>query len=279
MLVGALVGASVPDPAEAATITASYAVGHRDVHINGYGAPGLGTFTLRADPGDPHDGERLALCLEAHSSHTTRPGAYRRVTNRVDSPQLDYLLWKYGVPGIAEHTDLGDDHDTATALAALAWFYADAQRRPGGPVWANPADGLTPLSPVAPGAWDSLPAYTNGFPVGLRAGGVDLDAAERRVHELYQEAETRRGPWTMSPIEHSDDRAAVTVHGPTGPIPRAGGVRFVVRDQQGRVVANQVVTTDAAGRAEVPVDHLGSHGGSITASMYAPGVHEEWDGD
>src|SRR6187402_1081208 len=77
--------------AEAATITVSYAAGHRDVTINGYGAPALGTFTLRDG-----DREMVALCVEADSSHTTVHDAYSLVSNRVTSPELDALLWLVG---------------------------------------------------------------------------------------------------------------------------------------------------------------------------------------
>jgi hypothetical protein len=118
-------------PAEAATITISYAAGHRDVTINGYGTPALGTFTLR-----DADEETVALCVEADSSHTTIRDAYSLVPNRVSSPELDALLWMLG-----DGTAL--DANTATAAAALAWYYADAQRNIGVPVWA---DGTRALS-------------------------------------------------------------------------------------------------------------------------------------
>ncbi len=277
-LLGALTAATPGQRAEAATVTAAYTAGHREVRLNGYGAAGLGTFTLRFDAGDPHTGERLALCIEAHTSHSTVAGAYRLVPNRVHSPQLDYLLWKYGAPGTAEHVAIGEDHDTATALAALAWFYAGAQRRGGGAVWADPTDGGSPVTPVTPHPWSALPSSSGSSPIGLRAAGIHLAASERRVHELYLEAEARRGPWTMSPIERHDSRASVTVRGPAGPITGVGGVRFVVRDHRGVVTVNRVVTTDATGIATVDLDDL-VDGGTIEASMFAPGVHQEWDGD
>lgn len=268
--------ASTP-PAEAATITAAYGVGHRDVRINDYGTSGLGTFLLRGDPGDPFEGERLALCIEADVSHSTATNRYHLVPNRIDSPQLDYLLWKFGWPGTEEYTELGNDRDTATALAAVAWYYSGASRRHGGPVWANPADGFSPVSPVAPHRWDDLPAYTTGFPIGMRSGVHHLDGAERRVYELFVEAEERRGPWTMSEIHRDDGRAHVAIRGPAGPIAHVGGVRFVVRTPDGAIVSNSVVSTDGDGSASVDLAGLPS-GGSIEVSMYAPGVHQEWDG-
>lgn len=267
------------EPARAATITATTVAGYREVTINGYGARGLGTFTLRSDSGDPEPGsERMALCIEADSRASTVPGAYRLVPNVVDSPELDYLLWKYGTPGTAEYTEIGGDHDTAIALAALAWYYADASRRNGHPVWSNPASGFGRITPAAPNRWSDLPQYTSAFPVGLRSGGIHLDAAERRVYEMYHEAAARRGPWTMSPVVHSGGRASVTVTGPAGPIANVGGVRFVVRDRHGAAVSNTVVRTNGNGTASVDVPEL-LGGGSIEASMFAPGVHQEWDGD
>lgn len=265
--------ASVPR-ADAATITAAYAVGYRNVSLNGYGASGLGVFTLRMDPGDPGTGDRLALCIEAHTSHSTKPGGYRLVDNQVHSPQLDYLLWRYGWPGTAMSVPLGHDHDTATALGALAWYYADASRRGGGPVWADPATGAA-VSPSSPQPWSELPS---GSRLGLRAGSHRLAGAERRVHELFVEAEARRGPWSMTEVRHGAGRASVTVSGPGGPIAGADGVRFVVRDHMGRVLVNQVAATDRHGVAGVAVPDL-SDGGSIEVSMFAPGVHQEWDGD
>lgn len=274
-------GLAPAPPVRAATITAAYAVGHRQVTINDYGTQGLGVFVLRGDDGDPFAGERLALCLEAHRSHSTAPGRYRLVENQVVSPQLDYLLWRYGWPGTAEHVDLrnpGPDHDTATALGALAWYYAGAQRRQGGSVWANHATGFSPLSPVHPHRWDALPGFGAGFPVGLRSGGTDLDGAERRVLELFLEAESRQGPWVMSPISRSGDHVTVTVTGPAGPIRSVDGVRFVVRDHRGTVIANDVTRTDGNGTAAVRVGTM-PDGGSVAVSMFAPGVHQEWDGD
>ncbi|CAN5360837.1 hypothetical protein BH23ACT3_BH23ACT3_10370 [soil metagenome] len=275
--VSAALGGAHGSPAQAATITSAYAVGHRQVAINGYGTQGLGTFVLRRDAGDPFHGERLALCIEADASHSTAPGQYQLVENRVSSPQLDYLLWKYGWPGTAEYTPLDHDHDTATALGALAWFYSDAERRHGAQVWSDPANGFAALTPASPHRWDALPTYTGSFPVGLRAGVHHLDAAERRVHELFLDAEARRGPWTLSPVTRLDGHATVSVSGPAGPIAEVGGVRFVVRGARGEVIANTVVRTDRAGLATAPVPTL-HDGGSVEVSMFAPGVHQEWDG-
>lgn len=260
--------------ADAATITAAYEVGYRNVTVNGYGATGLGAFTLRMDPGDPGGGSHLALCIEAHTSHSTTQGAYRLVPNQLDSPQLDYLLWRYGATGTAMSQPLGADHDTATALGALAWFYAGADRRGGGAVWSNPTTGAA-VTPAHPHPWSDLPADAS---IGLRSGGQRLIGAERRVYELFVEAESRRGPWELSEIRHHDARAAVTVSGPAGTLADIDGIRFVVRDHRDRVVVNEVTRTNNDGIAQVEVPTL-ADGGSIEVSMFAPGVHQEWDGD
>jgi hypothetical protein len=265
--------------AEAATITASYQFGHRNVLINDYGTQALGTFVLRTDSGDPEPGrEHLALCIEAASGHSTATGAYRLVANRVSSPQLDYLLWKYGFPGHPEHVALAGDHDTATALAALAWYYAGATRRGGGLVWADWTRSFAPITPISPHSWHALPRFSLAHPVGLRANGVDLDAAERRVHDLYREAEARRGPWTMSPIRVAGSTASVTLTGPGGPIANLSGVHMMVRDASGHVVARRTIATDRQGVAQVSVPAL-PDGGTIVVSASSPGVHQEWDGD
>ena len=73
--------------ADAATVTASYTAGYRNVTINGYGAAGMGTFTLR-DGTDDH----LALCVEANVGHSTTSNAYTATSNKVSSPELDALL-------------------------------------------------------------------------------------------------------------------------------------------------------------------------------------------
>jgi hypothetical protein len=264
--------------ARAATITAAYQFGHRNVLINDYGTQALGTFVLRTDPGDPDPGrERLALCIEAATSHSTATGAYRLVDNRVASPQLDYLLWKFGLPGHPEYVALAGDHDTATALAALAWFYADATRRGGGLVWADWARGFAAITPVSPTPWNALPRFSPAIPVGLRANGVELDAAERRVHDLFQEAESRRGPWTMSPVRLTGSTASVTITGPGGAIANLGGVQVVTRDRSGRIVASRTVATDRHGVAQAPVPAV-PDGGSVEVTASSPGVHQEWDG-
>lgn len=277
---GVLLGST---PSDAATITAAYRAGHRNVAVNDYGTPGLGVFVMRGDAGDPAPGtERIALCIDAVQGHSTASGAYRQVTNRVISPELDYLVWKYAHPGHPEYEAVGNDHDTATALAALAWYYAQVTRRGGGLVWSDWSRGFTPISPVSPHPWNALPRFSLSHPVGLRSNGADLDAAERRVHELFVEAEARRGPWVMSAVRLTADRASVTVTGPGGPIRNLRGVRFVFRDSDDRIVATRSVVTDRNGVAMVPRTDLqagGSVAGTVTVTVPAPGVHEEWDGD
>ena len=169
--------------ASAATITAEYAEGHRNVIINGYGVDGLGTFRLT-------DGDTtlLALCLEAHVRHTVSADAYAPAANTVVSEELDVLLWR-----AARHTPL--DADTASAVAALTWYYARAERNGGGPVWANIADGWAAITPLRPNAWDApLPTFSTGFPVGLRSlAHGDLDAAVANVAALHRGVQPLRG--------------------------------------------------------------------------------------
>jgi hypothetical protein len=274
-----LTGMWLAPAAEAATITASYQFGHRSVLINDYGTQALGTFVLRTDAGDPNPGrDQLALCIEAATSHSTAAGAYRLVTSSVSSPQLDYLLWKFGLPGHPDHVALAGDHDTATALAALAWYYAGATRRGGGLVWADWARGFAAITPDSPHSWSALPRFSLSHPVGLRANGVDLDAAERRLHELFREAEARRGPWTMTPVRIAGSMASVTVAGPGGPIANLRGVHVVARDSAGHVVARRTISTDRHGAAETSVPAL-PDGGTLVVSASSPGLHQEWDGD
>jgi hypothetical protein len=281
VIMGLLITAAVvlAGRASAATITASYAAGHREVSINDYGTQALGTFTMRFDPGDPAAGtSRLALCVEADTPHSTVHNAYRLVSNRVVSSELDYLLWKYGWPGTPEYVDIGADHDTATALAGLAWYYAGATRRGGGAVWANWATGFGAVTPISPHRWDALAQFGASFPVGLRSAGRDLDAAERRVFELFVEASARRGPWKLDPVVISGSTASVRVTGPAGPIAGLRGVRILHRGADGRVRADEELVTDAQGIASLATLDL-SAGGVVEVTLAAPGPHQEWDGD
>jgi len=247
-------------PAEAATITVSYAAGHPDVIINGYGTPALGTFTLRDG-----DVDMVALCVEADSSHTTARDAYSLVPNRVTSPELDSLLWILG-DGAAL------DADTATAAAALAWYYADAQRSLGVPVWADGTRAFGRITPVSPEPWDALARFSLAHPIGLRSGTADLDAAERRVAELHRQATALAGPWTLSA-----DAAGHRVHltGVNGAIANREVTFTVVAPGSGPV--NLTATTGSDGWATPSLPDL-PDGAAVTTTIAAPGVHREWDG-
>jgi hypothetical protein len=247
-------------PTAAATVTAAYLAGHRDVTINDYHTDGLGAFEL--DTG----GERLlAWCIEAHVAHTTRPNAYRAVPTESPSADLDTLVW------ILERSAPLDD-DTATAGAALAWWYSGARRSIGPAVWSDGSTGFTPVSPFEPHDWSALPPLSASQPVGLRSGSADLDAAERRVVELHRAVTAWRGPWQIG----LDELGRIEVRGPNGPI---GGIDVeVILRAPGEPESVVTATTDQDGRATVPVD-LGDSGGDITAMVQSPGPHQEWDGD
>jgi hypothetical protein len=247
-------------PAEAATITISYAAGHRDVTINGYGTPALGTFTLR-----DADEEMVALCVEADSSHTTIHDAYSLVPNRVSSPELDALLWMLG-----DGTAL--DADTATAAAALAWYYADAQRNIGVPVWADGTRAFARITPLSPEPWDTLARFSLAHPIGLRSGTADLDTAERRVVELHRQAAALAGPWTLS-ADAAGRRVRLT--GSNGAI--AGRQVTFTIVATGSAPVNVTATTDSDGWAMPSLPDL-PDGASVAATISAPGVHREWDG-
>src|SRR3954468_21136044 len=133
----------------------------------------------------------VALCVEADSSHTTIHDAYSLVPNRVTSAELDALIWLLG-----DGASL--DVDTATAAAAVAWFDAGAQRNIGVPVWADGTRAFEGITPSSPEPWNALSKFGLSHPVGLRSGVTDLDAAERRVFELYQQAAALAGPWTLT---------------------------------------------------------------------------------
>jgi hypothetical protein len=246
-------------PAEGATITGEYAEGYRDVLVNGYGARGLGTFRLT-------DGAAtsVGLCIESHVRHSNDTDAYAPVPNEVDSDELDVLLWWVG-----RHSPL--DADTAAAAAALAWYYADAQRSSGGPVWANMAAGGSPIAPLEPHPWDGpLPPYSTNFPVGLQAGGVDLEAAEAKVAQLHRGVQGLRGAWRLG-----WDGAAFVVTADGRPL---AGQSVLVDVQPGHGLPSaETIRTDADGRA---VPRLPDIDGRlvVTARVDSPGVHREWDG-
>ena len=255
--------ALIAPPADAATIAAAYADGHRDVLVNDYGTPALGTFRLA-------DGDTtfVALCLEAHVGHTTVTGAYRPVSNVVTSPELDYLLWRYG-------SGLQLDDDTATALAALAWFHASAQRNGGGAVWADHARGFAPITPLLPAPWNALPRFSAASPVGLVSkSGVHLDAAERRLHVLHLEAAARRGPWQLGHVELAGRSLTASLTGPGGPI---AGIE-VAAEITGVTPDHLVAVTGADGVATFDLPSL-PDGAYVELTAEAPGQHREWDGD
>ena len=246
--------------AEAATITVAYAAGHRDVDINGYGTPALGTFTLRDG-----NAEMVALCVEADSSHTTLHDAYTPVPNRVTSPELDALLWLLG-DGSAL------DADTATAAGALAWYYAGAQRNIGVPVWADGNKAFSPITPTSPEPWNNLGRFSLGHLVGLRAGVTDLDSAERRLFELHQQATALAGPWNLT-TDQSGRRVRLT--GAAGAI--SGRQLTFTITRPGAESLSTTATTGADGWAAPALPEM-PDGGTVTATVYAPGVHREWDG-
>ena len=264
LLIGTTVLVALPlvprAPAEAATLTVSYAAGHGDVTINGYGTPALGTFKLR----DGNE-EMVALCVEADASHTTIRDAYALVPNRVTSPELDALLWMLG-DGSAL------DADTATAAAALAWYYADAQRNIGVPVWADGTRGFARITPTSPEAWDALARFSLAHPIGLRSGTTDIDAAERRLLELHRQSTALAGPWALT-ADPAGRR--VRLAGANGAI--AGRQLTFAIVAPGVSPASVTATTDAEGWAAPSLPDL-PDGAAVTATVAAPGVHREWDG-
>jgi hypothetical protein len=259
LTVGVAVFTTAWSRAQSATITASYESGYLDVSINGYGTTGMGTFRLD-DAGAGH----VALCIEANERHSTDADAYAPVDNRFQSAELDTLVWLLaGMPAI--------DSDTGVAAAALAWYYSGALRNIGVPVWADGHRDFAPMSPVDPERWDSLPPYGLSHLIGLRAEGVDLDIAERRVVELFDTVARLAGPWQLV---DSDGRFQLT--GAAGPI-SGHSVRIEVRDHTG--VSRSIVDliTDASGWVTPAITAMPA-GGSVHASTTSPGAHREWDG-
>ncbi len=245
--------------AQSATITASYESGYLDVSINGYGTTGLGTFRLE-DAGAGH----VALCVEADESHSTNADAYAPVDNRFQSAELDALVWLIArMPSV--------DSDTGVAAAALAWYYSGALRNIGVPVWADGHRDFAVISPVEPERWDSLTPYSLSHLIGLRAEGMDLDIAERRVVELLDTVARLAGPWQLV---DSGDRFQLT--GPAGPI-SGHMVRIEIRDHTGASISTADLATDADGWVTPALTSMPA-GGSVHASTTSPGTHREWDG-
>ncbi len=245
--------------AQGATISASYEAGHLDVSINGYGTTGMGTFRL-----DDASSGHVALCVEAHERHSTEADAYSPVDNRFNSVELDTLIWLVSrMPSV--------DSDTGVAAAALAWYYSGAMRNIGVPVWADGHRDFAAISPVEPERWDALGPYNLSHLIGLRAEGVDLDTAERRVVELFDAVARMAGPWHLT---DSDGKFQLT--GATGPIV-GHPVRIEVRDHVGSPTSTVDLVTDSNGWVTPAVAAM-PFGGSILASTVSPGTHREWDG-
>lgn len=251
----------VDDPrANAATVETAYVAGHLDVTINGYGTSGLGAFAF-----DTGTGQRLAWCIEAHHPHSSQPDRYRPVPPEHPSTDLDTLVW------LLERSSALDD-DTATAGAALAWWYTDARRTIGPPVWSDGTASFAPIDPFQPHDWSALPPITLVQPIGLRSGSVDLDAAERRVVELHQAVVAWRGPWEIGLA--GTDRIAV--RGPNGPI---RGVEITLTlTTPGQTAETTSATTAADGTVPLPTRTTDAVV-EVLASVEAPGPHQEWDGD
>ena len=259
LAVGLAVFAMAWGRAQSATITASYESGYLDVSLNGYGATGMGTFRLD-DAGAGH----VALCIEADERHSTDADAYAPEENRFQSAELDTLVWLIArMPSV--------DSDSGVAAAALAWYYSGALRNIGVPVWADGHRDFADISPVDPERWDSLRPYNLSHLIGLRAEGMDLDTAERRVVELFDTVARLAGPWQLI---DSDGRFQLT--GPAGPI-SGHMVRIEVRDHTGTSTSTADLVTDANGSV-TPAFTAMAAGGSVHASTTSPGTHREWDG-
>jgi hypothetical protein len=207
----------------------------------------------------------VALCVEADASHTTIREAYALVPNRVTSPELDALLWMLGDASAL-------DADTATAAAALAWYYADAQRNIGVPVWADGTRGFARITPISPEPWDALARFSLAHPIGLRSGPTDIDTAERRLVELHRDSTALAGPWALTPD-------------PAGRRVRLAGINGAITGRQltftivapGASLTSVTATTDGDGWAVPSLPDL-PDGAAVTATVSAPGVHREWDG-
>ncbi len=211
------------------------------------------------------DGESdlMALCVEADSPHTIETDAYRPEPNRIESAALDTLLFL-----VTDQAAL--DADTATAAAALAWYYSGAMRSIGVPVWADGARDFAPITPLDPEPWGGLPPISPQHPVGLRSGGTDIDSAEVRVEALHRTAVAQQRPWALA-----IDPGGVTLTGVNGPI--AGRrIDLEITDPDGTPHHLEMVT-DPAGRAALAVADL-APGSSVVATATAPAPHREYDG-
>ncbi|PIE32221.1 MAG: hypothetical protein CSA55_03890 [Ilumatobacter coccineus] len=249
-LIGIMVGLPAP-LTRGATLTASYVEGGHGVRINGYLAGGLGTYRLT-------DGSvtMLALCIEADERNSTEDDAYQLVENRVISPELDTLLFLLD--------DGAADENTAIAAAALAWYYSDAQRLSGGPVWSDPAHDLSPISPTSPEPWEALAPSTPDHPIGFWRDEEPLDHAEVRLAELHRQVTAWASPWQLT-AEPGGFRL-YNDHGPIAGQPisithRASSIG--ITDEDGLVTVDTTPNTDTF---------------TITATAMAPGIHREWDG-
>lgn len=246
--------------ADAATITGSYVAGHRNVTINDYGTSGLGMFVL--DTGDRNE---RAWCIEADVPHARSVDAYAEVDPVVRSAELDALVW------LLDRKESIDD-DTATATAALAWYYAGARRTIGPLVWSDGSSGFAAISPVDPRPWDALPPFSMSHPVGLRAGTIDLDAAERQVAALHRQATAWRGPWSLAA---TTEPGGFVLRGPAGPI--VGADVDVTVEAPGRVATKAVLRTARDGTVRIDLPTM-PDGGRVLARADSPGPHREWDG-
>ena len=260
VLASSLLFAVGVEHARAATISAAYTAGYRDVTINGYRADGLGMFVL-----DTGATVERAWCIEADVPHSTSADAYAAVPSKVAAPELDTLVW------MLARIDHVDD-DTAAAAAALTWYYAGARRSFGPPVWSDGARGFAPITPLEPQPWEALAKLTMAHPIGLRSGGVDLDAAERRVAELHRRATAHRGPWELAAGATPGE---FTVRGAGGPITGVD-IRITLHTTGSNPMVAELRTgPDGSARIAVPAM---PDGGRVTARVEAPGPHREWDG-
>jgi hypothetical protein len=247
---------------QSATLTVSYEAGHLDVSINDYRTDGMGTFRL-VDGAD----DVPALCIEADQPHSSTDDAYREVSVGTPSNELDTLIWLV--------SQIAPDDDTATAAAALAWFYAGAERSIGEPVWSNWALDYQPIGPVSPEPWDALAPFGMSHPVGLRTGRDDLEVVERRVAAVHRPVLAWGGPWQLSA---HPDLGRFRLVGSAGPI--GGQPMTITVAPTGSDPFSAQVVTDVDGFADVALDPAGLPDGAVVhASLGAPGPHREWDGE
>ena len=153
-----------------------------DLVVDGYGVGGLGVYQVRLDDGTTY----AAVCVQADVGHSLAAD-YAVEDGAALGPELGYLAWAYlSSPAL---TDV-----QAAAINLLAWRYAGAQRRTGGPVW-------------------------HGEEIEVRVLGVGrLTDVEAIAGALHAEATARRGPWSMTELTVTEGVVAVGVVGPGGPI-------------------------------------------------------------